>query len=116
MSYLLDEGPEDEENAREHPRLDGRQPLRLWRVGRHRVEDVDEHEEQGDEQRHPPGNHVHGDEERDPGDDDEQSRGQVVGDDVGGDVAVEHHLEAGQGKVAQGAAEKHLEKKILKPC
>ena len=36
------------QDAHDDPRLDRRQPLGLGRVGRHRVEDVDEHEEQRD--------------------------------------------------------------------
>ena len=119
-SDSLYEGAEHEEDAGEHPGLDGRQPLRLGRVRRHRVEDVDEHQEEGDEERHPAGDHVHRDEEGDPGHDDEQAwraglnkyfcdfkeilgvltGGKVVGDDVGGDVSGEHHFKAGEGEVA----------------
>ena len=48
-----------------------------------------------------------GDEEGDPGDDDEESRWEIVVDDVVHDVADEHHLEAGQAVVAEGAALEH---------
>ena len=44
---------EDEEDACEHPDLDGGESLGLGRVGRDVVEDVDQHEEQRDQQRHP---------------------------------------------------------------
>ena len=48
-----------------------------------------------------------GDEEGDPGDDDEESRWEIVVDDVVHHVADEHHLEAGQAVVAEGAALEH---------
>ena len=54
------------------------------------------------------GNDVCGDEEGDPGDDDEEAGGQVVVDDVVRDVADEHHLEAGQAVIAEGAAHEDL--------
>jgi hypothetical protein len=38
---------------------------------------------------------VRGDEERDPGDDDKQAGGKVVGDDVVGHMAHQDHLESG---------------------
>ena len=38
----------------------------LWCVGCDSVEDVDEHKEEGDEERHPTRDHVHRDEEADP--------------------------------------------------
>ena len=44
---------EYKEDACEHPDLDGGESLGLGRVGRDVVEDVDQHEEQCDEQRHP---------------------------------------------------------------
>jgi hypothetical protein len=68
-SNLLDESAEDEENAGQHPGLDSGEPLRFGGVGRHRVEDVHQHQEQGDQQSHPPRDHVHRDQEGDPGDD-----------------------------------------------
>ena len=42
----------NEEDAGQHPDLDGRQTLGLGRVGRDVVEDVDEDEEEGDQERH----------------------------------------------------------------
>ena len=51
---VLDEGTEDEEDADDDPRLDGRETLGLRDVGRDRVEDVHQHEEDSHEQRHPP--------------------------------------------------------------
>ena len=61
----------------------------LWSVGGDSVEDVDEDEEEGDEERHAAGDDVRGDEEGDPGDHDEEAGGEVVGDDVGGEVALQ---------------------------
>ena len=46
------------------------------------VEDVDQDEEDGDQERHPPGDHVRGDQERDPGHHDEHPGGEVTRDDV----------------------------------
>ena len=47
--------------------------------------------------------HLRVDEEADPRDDDEEPRGEVVGDDVEGDLPGQHHLEAGHAVVhAQG--------------
>ena len=43
----------DEEDTRQHPNLDGRETLGLGGVGRDVVEDVDQHEEEGDQQSHP---------------------------------------------------------------
>ena len=43
-------------------------------------------------------NNVGRDQEGDPGNDDKQPRGQVVGDDVMGHVSGEDHLEPGQAK------------------
>ena len=57
--------------------------------------DVDEDEEEGDQHRHPAGDHLGVDQEADPGDDDEQSRREVVGDDVEAHLAGEDDLEAG---------------------
>ena len=45
----------------------------LWSVRRDCVEDVDEHKEEGDQERHPPGDHVHRYQKRDPGHDDKQT-------------------------------------------
>ncbi len=70
---LLDESAEDKEYAGQHPGLDGGESLRLGRVGRHRVEYVHQDKEQGDQQRHPTRYHVHGDQERDPGDNHKQA-------------------------------------------
>ena len=56
--------------------------------------DVDEDEEEGDQHGHPAGDHLGVDQEADPGDDDEQSRREVVGDDVEAHLAREDDLEA----------------------
>ena len=80
---------EHEENAGQHPDLYGREPLRLRGVWVDVVEDVDEDEEESDEERHAAGHDVGGDEEADPGHHHEQARGQVVGDDVGGEVTLQ---------------------------
>ena len=50
---VLCERAEDEEDAGEHPGLDGGEALGLGRVGGHGVEDVDQDEEEGDQQGHP---------------------------------------------------------------
>ena len=51
---VLDEGAEDEEDADDDPRLDGSETLGLRDVGRDRVEDVHQHQEDCHEQCHPP--------------------------------------------------------------
>ena len=53
--------------------LCGKHTFHLWGVGGYGVEDVDEDEEEGDEERHPAGDDVHRDKEGDPGDNHEQS-------------------------------------------
>ena len=45
----------------------------LGSVGCHGVEDVDQHQEQRDQERHPPRDNVHWNEERDPGDDNKKT-------------------------------------------
>ena len=60
---VLRQGGEHEEDAGQHPGLDSRQTLRLRGVGGHVVEDVDQHQEQGDQEGHPAGDNVHGNEE-----------------------------------------------------
>ena len=80
---------ENEEDAGQHPDLNGCQALGLGRVRVDVVEDVDEHEEESDQERHAPGDDVGGDEERDPGYHHEEAGGEVVGDDVGGEVSLE---------------------------
>ena len=40
------------EDVRNYPSLDSSEPLGLWRVASHRVEDVDQHQEQGHQQGH----------------------------------------------------------------
>ena len=77
---------EDKENASQHPYFDGGEALGFGGVGVDVVEDVDKDEEESDEQRHAPGDDVGRDEEGDPGDEDEEAGGEVVGDDVG------HHV------------------------
>ncbi len=57
---------------------------------------------------------VRGDEERDPGDDDKKTGGQVVGDDVVGHVAHQDHLESGKAEenrykiVLDGESRQHV--------
>ena len=46
------------------------------------VEDVDQDEEDGDQERHPPGDHVRGDQEWDPGHHDKHPGGEIASDDV----------------------------------
>ena len=46
------------------------------------VEDVDQDQEDRDEERHPPGDHVRGDEEGDPGDHNEHPGGEITRYDV----------------------------------
>ena len=58
------------------------------------VEDVDQDQEDGDEEGHPARNDFRGDEEADPGDDDEHSGWKVVGDDVVRDLALERQFES----------------------
>ena len=43
----------DKENADQHPDLYSSQALSLGRVGGHVVEDIDQHQEQGDQEGHP---------------------------------------------------------------
>ena len=63
LSLLTYESPKHEENTGQHPGLYGSQTLSLGGVGGDRVEDVDQHQEQGDKKPHPAGNNVHGNEE-----------------------------------------------------
>ena len=83
---ILQHRPEDEDDAGDHPGLDGGEALRLGRVGLDRVVDVDEDEEEGDQHGHPARDHLGVDQEADPGDDHEEAGGEVVGDDV------RHHM------------------------
>ena len=62
MIDLLNQSPKHEEDACQHPGLDSGESLRLGSVGGDVVEDVDQHQEQGDQQGHPARYHVHGDE------------------------------------------------------
>ena len=62
----------------QHPGGDGRHALHVGGVGGDHVEDVGEHEEEGDEHRHPAGDHLGGDEERGPGDHHKEARGKIV--------------------------------------
>ena len=79
-------GPEDKEDAGQHPHLDSGEALSFGWVGVDVVEDVDEDKEESDKQRHAPRDDVRGDEEWDPRDQDEEAGGKVIGDDVG------HHM------------------------
>ena len=63
------------------------------------VVDVDEDEEECDQHRHPPGDHLGVDQEADPGDAHEEAGGEVVGDDVKAHLAREDQLEARRGVV-----------------
>ena len=63
------------------------------------VEDVDEDQKESDKERHPARDDIRRNNEADPGDDHEKTRGKVVGDQVVGDVAVEDHLEASHTEV-----------------
>ena len=67
MIDLLNQSPKHEEDACQHPGLDSSESLRLGSVGGDVVEDVDQHQEQSDQKCHPPRNHIHWDQERDPG-------------------------------------------------
>ena len=58
LSSLTYEGSKNKEYAGEHPRLYCRQTLRLGGVGGDRVEDVDQHQEQGDQEGHPARDYV----------------------------------------------------------
>ncbi len=80
----------------------------LGDIGGDGVEDVDEDEEDGDEEGHPAGDDGGRDQEGDPRDDDEHARGEVVGDDVVGDLAAEGQLKAGHRVVAYERGQKKL--------
>ena len=56
------ESSKHKEDAGEHPGLYCCQTLSLGCVGGDVIEDVDQDQEQGDEERHPPRDYVHGDE------------------------------------------------------
>ena len=101
---------EHEEDTGEHPDLYGREPLRLRGVGVDVVEDVDEDEEESDEERHAARHDVGGDEEADPGDHHEQARGQVVGDDVRGEVSFQSLQSGGQSGYQQWIDKLRMEK------
>ena len=63
LFLLTYESPKHEEDTGQHPGLYCRQTLGLGGVGGDRVEDVDQHQEQGDQKPHPAGDNVHGNEE-----------------------------------------------------
>ena len=67
IAYLLYQSTEHEEDACQHPGLDGRESLRLGSVGGDSVEDVDQHQEQSDQETHSPRDDIHRDQERYPG-------------------------------------------------
>ena len=73
MIDLLNQSPKHEEDACQHPGFYSSETLRLGSVGGDGVEDVDQHQEQSDQQRHPPRDHIHRDQERDPRHDHEKS-------------------------------------------
>ena len=62
VDSLLYKSTKYKKNAGQHPGFYRSQPLCLGCVGGDGVEDVDQHQEQGDQERHPTGDHVHGDE------------------------------------------------------
>ena len=45
---IFNQGGKDKKDARKHPRFDGRQALGFRSVGRHRVENIDQDQKQGD--------------------------------------------------------------------
>ena len=63
FNNLPDQGEEDEEDTDKHPGCNGRHSLHVGGVARYNVEDVDEHEEEGDEHRHAARDHLGGDQE-----------------------------------------------------
>ena len=76
---VLEECEEDHEDADDEVHVDGVELVGAG-GGRHRahvVEDVDQHEEERDEQRHPPRHHRRADQERDPRHHHEQDAWQV---------------------------------------
>jgi hypothetical protein len=62
---VLEEGEEDKHDAGEQPDLEGVHLVRLGRVRGRRCRDVDQHEEEGDEERHSPGHDGRRNEETD---------------------------------------------------
>ena len=90
---VAEESPKDKEDADQHPGADGGHALHVGGVGCHDVEDVDEHEEEGDEHRHSAGDHLGGNEEANPGDHHEEARGQVVNIEILQHVARQSHLQ-----------------------
>ena len=95
LSKITNQGPEDKQDAGDDVGLDRCEPLGLGDVGGDGVEDVDEDQEHGDQQRHAPGHILRGDEEADPGHQHEHGGGQVPGDQVGGNLPPQHHLKPG---------------------
>ena len=68
MSYLPEKSATHKEQTGEHPGRDGSEQLGLRRVGSDSVEGVDENQQERDEQCHPTGDGLRGDDEGDPGD------------------------------------------------
>ena len=95
LSKITNQGAEDKQDAGDDVCLDGCESLGLGDVGGDGVEDVDEDEEHGDEESHPAGHILRGDEEADPGHQHEHGRGQVPRDQVVGDLPPQHHLKPG---------------------
>ena len=50
---IFEEDAKDVENAHHHPRFNCGQALRFGRISGHTVEDVNQHQKQGDEESHP---------------------------------------------------------------
>ena len=89
----------------------------LGGVGGDVVEDVDQHQEQGDQEGHPARDYVRGNHEADPGHHHEQSSvriilgvwidlcnvtwREIVSDDVVGEMALQHHLKPRHTEVAE---------------
>ena len=88
------ESTKDKYNADDDESLNGRESVSLGDLVGDAVEDVDEAEEDGDEDRHPAGDTLGRHEEADPGHDDEHAGGEVVGDDVEGHLASQCQLKS----------------------
>ena len=101
LPRLTYESPEHKEDTGQHPGLYCRQTLGLRGVGGDRVEDVDQHQEQGHQERHPARDDVRRHHEADPGHHHEQSRRKIVCDEVVREMTFQDHLEPGHAEVAQ---------------
>ena len=75
---VLKQGQKDKEHAGNHPGCDGGHALHIWGHVGDGVENVGQHEEEGDQEGHPTGNNLGRDEEAHPRHNHKQSRRQVV--------------------------------------